>query len=177
MALTYRKNRWRNADNLNVYFPDATGTEVRGGHFSEKGENGVEVWVSLAELPATSSDANGLLLADTVEIPQNAWVTRVSVLQTTETTTTTGTVDIGLVNATTMAIVDANGLIAALDVDAGTDVGTYKEIAKGGTGAGALIGTKLAQRSLICGSYSTAAYTDGVVRVRVYYSMVLDADD
>jgi hypothetical protein len=178
MALTYRKTAYRNADLLNRWFPGATGTEVRAGHINLAGENAVELFVTLSELPVLSSDANGLLLADTVSLPANAWITRLETLVTKETAGTNANLNLGIVNATTMAITDADYLLAQADVEnAGTDLGLETVYRKGTTEAGAGIGAKLEARSYICGAYDTGAFTGGILRVRVFYSMVLDADD
>lgn len=178
MALTYRKTSWRNSDLLQVWFPGATGTEVRAGHINVGGENAVELFVTLSELPVLSGDSNGLLLADTVALPANAWITRLETLVTKETAGTNANLNLGIVNATTMAITDADYLLAAADVEnSGTDLGLETVYRKGTTEAGVGIGAKLAARSYICGAYDTGAFTDGILRVRVFYSMVLDADD
>jgi hypothetical protein len=128
MALTYRTGkqaRWFNGDNLTVYFPGSAAAEVRGGQLSGiGGENATEVYVTLAELPVLSSDANGLLLADTVKLPGGAFITKLETLVVTETAGVNSNLNLGIVNATTMAITDADYLLAAADIEnAGTDVG------------------------------------------------------
>jgi hypothetical protein len=179
MALTYRNDsRWFNGDNLTVFFPGKANTPVRAGHVKVGGENCVEVLVTLSELPVLSSDANGLLLADTVKIPQDVWVSRLETLVLTETAGVNANLNIGVVNATTMAIFDADYFLAAADIEnAGTDVGLETVYRKGTTEAGTGIGAKTASDYYLCGAYDTAAFTTGVLRVRIFYSHVLDADD
>jgi hypothetical protein len=179
MALTYTKNREFNADGLTVYFPDATGTPTRGGELEFDGQHISEVYCTLADLPVLSADANGLLLADNVRIPGGAFIEKVSVFVTKEPTDAAGTANfnLGIVNASTMAITDANGLLAAADAfNAGTDLGRTVDYTLGTTGAGALVGTELASTSLLCAAYDTAAFTGGIIRIRVYWNPVLASD-
>lgn len=181
MALTYTKSRWFNGDNLSVYFPNAMDTPTRGGELSILGGHVAEVYCTLADLPVLSSDANGLLLADNVRIPAGAFIEKVEVFVTKEPTEASGTdanFNLGIVNATTMAITDADGLLAAADAfHAGTDLGKTTEYVVGTTEAGALIGTQLAATSLLCAAYDTDPWTGGVIRIRVFWTPVLSADD
>ena len=180
MALTYTKTRYFNPDNLTVYFPDATGTPTRGGELEFDGQHISEVYCTLADLPVLSSDANGLLLADNVRIPAGAFIEKVTVFVTKEPPDAGGTANfnLGIVKASDMSITDANGLLAAADAfNAGTDLGRTTEYTLGTTEAGALIGTELANTSLLCAAYDTEAFTGGVIRIRVYWNPVLAADD
>jgi len=178
MALPYTKNRWFNGDNLTVYFPDAADTVTRGGELEFDGFHVSEVYVTLADLPVLSADSNGLLLADNVRIPAGAFIEKVETFVTKETAGTNANFNLGIVKASDMSITDADGLLAAADAfNAGTDLGMTTEYTLGTTEAGALIGTQLANTSLLCGSYDTGAFTAGVLRVRVYWNPVLSADD
>jgi hypothetical protein len=181
MALTYRTGkqaRWFNGDSLTVFFPGSARTEVRGGHLSLGGENCTELFVTLSELPVLSGDSNGLLLADTVVLPGGAFITKLETLVTTETAGVNANLNLGIVNAVTMAITDADYLLAAADIfNGGTDVGLETVFRKGDTEAGAGVGAQLSLDSYICGAYDTGAFTTGVLRVRVFWSMVLAADD
>lgn len=180
MALTYTKNRWFNGDNLTVYFPDAADTPTRGGELEFDGFHVSEVYVTLADLPVLSGDSNGLLLADNVRIPAGAFVEKVEVFVTKEPTDSGGTANfnLGIVKASDMSITDADGLLAAADAfHSGTDLGATVEYVKGTIEAGALVGTQLANTSLLCAAYDTEAFTGGVIRVRVYWNPVLSADD
>jgi len=178
MALTYRKTRWQNSDNLGVWFPGATGTEVRAGEFDWDGGHCTEVYVTLSELPVLSSDANGLLLADTASIPAGAFIEKVEVFVSKETAGANANFNLGIVKQSDMSITDADGLLAAADAfNGGTDLGTTTEYVVGTTEAGALIGTQLTYTSLLCGAYDTGAFSAGVIRVRVFWTPVLAADD
>ncbi len=181
MALTYTKNRWYNADGLTVYFPDAAGTPTRGGEFDFDAGHCSEVFITLADLPVLSTDANGLLLADNVRIPAGAFIEKVEVFVTKETAGSNANLNVGIVRADTMAIVDADGILAAADAfNSGTDLGgttVYTRDAGSVTAeGGALIGTRLTYTSLLCAAYDTAAFTDGVVRVRVFWTPALPAN-
>lgn len=180
MALTFTKSGYTNADGLRQYFPNTAGAATRGGELEFDGQHVSEVYVTLADLPVLSSDANGLLLADNVRIPAGAFIEKVDVFVTKEPTDGAGTANfnLGIVKASDYSITDANGLLAAADAfNAGTDLGRTVEYTLGTTEAGALIGTELANTSLLCAAYDTEAFTGGVIRVRVYWNPVLSADD
>lgn len=181
MALTYTKNRWVNGDGLTVYFPDAAATPTRGGEFEHDGWHISEVYCTLADLPVMSSDSNGLLLADNVRIPAGAFIDRVETFVTKETAGANANFNLGLVKASDYSIIDADGLLAAADdFNSGTDLGGYTVFNRTGgaasTEAGALVGTRLAYTSLLCGSYDTAAFSAGILRIRVHWSVALSTD-
>lgn len=184
MALTYTKTRWVNDDGLNVYFPDAAGTPTRGGEVNSFDSHISKVVVTLADLPVLSSDANGLLLADNVRIPAGAFIDKVVVKVLKETAGANANLNVGIVKASDMSITDADGLLAAADAfNGGTDLGgivTYGNAASSGaaqsTESGALIGTRLANTSLLCGAYDTAAFTSGIVEIQVHWSVQLASD-
>lgn len=181
MALTYTKTRSVNADGLTVYYEDAMGTPTRGGEINAMGGHIAEVMITLADLPVLSSDDNGLLLADNVRIPAGAFIEKVEVFASKETAGTNANLNVGIVKASDLSITDANGILAAADdFNSGTDLGglvTYNRAAGSvTTEGGALIGTQLANTSLLCAAYDTAAFTAGIVRLRVFWSVPLSAD-
>ena len=184
MALTYTKNRYQNADGLTQYFPDAAGTSSRGGEVKQFASHETKVNVTLSALPVLSSDANGLLLADNARIPAGAFIDKVVVKVLKETAGANANFNLGIVNASTLAITDADGLLAAADAfNGGTDLGSITVYGNAGssgasqsTEVGALVGTRLAATSLLCGSYDTAAFTDGIVEITVHWTIALSTD-
>jgi hypothetical protein len=159
-----------------VLFPGARGTPTRAGDISIDDGNVTEVYVGLTELPVLSGDDNGLLLSDDARLPKGAFIQKVETFVTKETAGTNANFNLGVVNASTMAIVDADGLLAAADgFNSGTDIGATNTYVKVDgavtTEGGALIGTVLAETMFLCGAYDTAAFSAGILRVRVFWTM------
>lgn len=169
-------NEWVNSDGLLVKFGTDKARAERGGEFSMLGEGRhcVEVTIDLAALP-TAVSGNEQIQCDNVTIPNGAFIEQVDVLVTEEPTEGSGTdanLDVGLVDQDRSTEIDFNGLLAAADVwHAGTDLGTLTTYVKGTTEAGALIGTRITNTGIITASADTDDWTDGVVKVRIFYSM------
>lgn len=168
-----------NGDNLAVQYPRARGTELRGGELATTdGKHVTEVFIDLPSL-ATAASGNEQIVAENVTIPAGAFIEKVEVFVTKETAGVNANLDLGFVKAVDRSTeIDFNGLLAAADAfNGGTDLGTTTEFVVGTTEAGALIGTQLAYTGLITASADTADFTAGVLRVRIYWSVVLPAND
>lgn len=168
-----------NSDGLRVKLPAGAGNVTRGGvHQSSDGKHMTEVFIDLSALPTAASGDEQIVLENVV-FPAGAFIEKVEVFVTKEPTTSgSPNLDLGFVRVDRSTELDFNGLLAATDTwETGTDLGTITEYVKGTTEAGALIGTQLAQDGLLTASADTADWTAGVIRVRIYWSIVLAADD
>lgn len=167
-------NEWVNSDGLLVKFGTSKARSEYGGELSTlaDGTHCVTLFVDLAALP-TAASGDEQIQHDSVTIPNGAFIEKVDVLVVEEPTTSgSPNLDLGLVDQDRSTEIDFNGFLAAADAwETGTDLGTLTEYVKGTTEAGALIGTKITNTGLITASADTADWTDGVVRVRIFYSI------
>ena len=154
---------YTNADGLQQHY----GTRVVSQGAGEKTGNTFTKTITL--------DFNGVGLADTAPVidrsqarlPKGAYVKSATLLVETTFTGDTATLDVGTFKASDGTELDMNGLIAAEAVAglvAGADF----------AGAGAQIGTIIAQDSYIVPTYNTAAFTAGKGRVIVEYVMSIE---
>lgn len=159
---------WLNDDGLYLKFGTAkTDVEV-GGEYRTYGElREIEVTIDLTDL--TSSAA---IISDTTFFPNGARIEEVEIVtQTAATSAGSATLDIGLIQTDRSTAIDADGLIAALAKTAVDAAGEKNVVRVGSTGAGALLGTTTSKVGYITANYGTAAFTAGVIRVRIRYYM------
>lgn len=158
---------WYNSDGLYVKF----GTEeAQVGKVGEYRTNGAlrqtEITLDLTTL--TSSD---VILDYTAYIPKDAFIEAVEI--ETKTSATSGgsaTLSVGLYKSDTTTAISATGLVSALAVATIGNAGTRTTLTLGSTGAGAKIGATPGFAALISAKYGTAAFTAGVVAIRVFWS-------
>lgn len=180
-------NEWNNSDGLMVLFGTDKARASRGGEYSilANGIHCVSVIVDLKGTATangtfpTAASGNELILADNVNIPNGAFITKVRVTVLKEPTTVgSPNLDFGLVDQDRTTEIDFNGLIAAGDAweTGGADLGTVFEYTLGTTEAGALIGTKITNTGLLSASPDTADWTAGILKLDVEFYMPLSAD-
>ena len=176
MAVTgLKSNTWVNADGLLIAFGTSEATVTRGGEYDAPGRHWSEFDIDLSVLTTSGQ----IILSDTSTIPNGAFIEQVDVIVSEEPTDASGTanLDLGLVDQDRSTELDFNGFLAAADAfNAGTDLGKVTSYTVGTTEAGALIGTKLTNTGLVCANADTAVFTDGVVKVRIYWFVPLAAD-
>lgn len=177
-VVTKKDNVWTNNDGLNVLFHKSQGQVIRGGSYREagSGRHCTEVIIDLADLP-TAASGDEQIQSETLIIPSGVYIEQVDVFVEEEPTTSgSPNLDLGLVKLTRLEY-DFNGLLAAADAfETGTDVGTTHTYLKGTTEAGALVGAVTAFAGYVSASADTADWTDGTLRVRIYYHVPLTAD-
>lgn len=159
---------WYNADGLLVKFGTEEATVGKTGGYRIAGPTQVAELVlddmTLLSATATIQDYNLVL-------PKGYRIEKVTVqVKTAATSGGAAVLNVGLSRTDTTTELDYNGLIAALALTAIDAVGEETELVVGSTGAGALIGTVLANNGYFTVDYDTAAYTAGKIIVRVYYS-------
>ena len=165
---------WLNEDGLYIKY-DRNAAEMGKAHeFRNDGPYHVMEMVldDLTELTTTAA-----IIDDNATLPKNARIEKVEVV--TETAVTSGgsaELDVGLIRTDRSTSYDDDGLVAALAIASFNAAGETQLLTAGATGAGALVGTTLANAGLLVASYNTAAFTAGKVVVRVYYRFISVVD-
>lgn len=160
---------WLNDDGLFIkYGPTSFESTHKGGEFatSVAGENVVELTITLTEL----ADANAIV-NDVVRLPENCLVTSVTVVPTVGATGTNAVLDIGLIDPDRSSNGDDDALVAALPVASMSDIGETTILRQGDTYHGVAIGAEVTTQNgrFITAGYDTAAFTAGVIKVRIAY--------
>lgn len=143
-----------------------------GGEFKTFGAmRELEFRVDLTKLPLLS--AGVLILSDQVFGPKVRWD---SVVVTNETAAvgSGATLDLGLISTDRSTEIDLNGFLAAVTIADWNAVGETNIYTPSGTpsGAGALLGTTTTSVGYVCANYNTAAFTAGVVTIRIRYHSI-----
>jgi len=159
-----------NADSLWIKSKGEEGNTQKGGHYYELGsQSGLAELVvdfgdigSSAAIPGSSTGTLG------VQIPSGVRITEVELfVETAFTSGGAATLDVGLIRYDRSTELDYNGFVAALALTAIDAAGETTVLRVGSTGAGALIGTTLANPGIMTVNYGTAAYTAGKLKIRV----------
>ena len=160
--------KWMNSDGLYVKFGTDEAVTTTAGTYPTmvSGQHVTEL-----RIPAlTALGTAAAIQADTTIIPSGVTIARVEVVaETAATSSGSAALNIGLSRLDRSTELDYDGLVAALALTAIDAAGETTALTKGSTGAGALIGTKLANAGLLTADYDTAAYTAGELVVRVYW--------
>jgi hypothetical protein len=157
---------WTNNDGLYIRFGTDEAVHAKGGDFRPSGGK----HITEVEITATSLGTAAAILDNTVTIPAGARIEKVEVVA--ETACTSGgaaVLNVGLIDQDRTTAIDADGLVAALALASINVVGELNTLSVGVTGAGALVGTTLTNAGLLTADYDTAAFTAGVVVVRVHW--------
>ena len=117
--------------------------------------------------------ASTILDDSNVILPANARIEEIEIVtHTAATSAGAATLNIGLIRLDRTTALDADGLVAALAITAYDAAGEKTVIRVGSTGAGALLGTTLANPGYLVIDAETAVFTAGVIHVRIKYYMV-----
>lgn len=143
---------------------------MAGGEYKTFGETRVQEFkITLTGLTSTAGTI--VTGTDNIEMPAGFTVESVEVIA--DTLATSGgaaTLNIGLCRKDRTTEIDNDGLVAALALTAIDTTGEKTILVNGSTGAGALVGTTVGSNpGHFTANYGTAAYTAGVVTVRVKY--------
>ena len=143
-------------------------TVTNAGEYNTRGrDHEVEVVITLTALTTTAA-----LLNDTTVLPVGARISKVETIANTAATSGgSATLSVGLIDqdrSTLTGLGDAS-LVSAAALTTIDAAGETTVLTPGSTGAGTLIGTTLTNAGYITAKYATAAFTAGVVRVRIFY--------
>lgn len=149
---------WVNNDGLKVKQGAEEVTVVNGGSYRHHGS----VMTSEVEIDLSLLTAGTAKTFDNVQLPKGAVIESVSVVVG-DTVAAGGTsLDVGLIQTDHATVVDADGFVAAIATAAMNAVGETT------AGAGALVGTELAQAGFLTAT-ATGTFTAGKVSVRFNY--------
>lgn len=167
---------WFNADKLLVKFNKEVGTVTTGGARPYPGSGGltiVEFDLTLTSL-VTAGSTGGAILFDNVIIPAKARIEKVEIVCTTAVTSSgsAAKVNLGLTKVDRSTEGDFDGIldsVAQADADVVNELKTVTVVASGA--GGALMGAPAAYPGYLSAYWETEAFTAGVWKVRVYYSL------
>ncbi len=161
---------WTNNDGLRVKFLEDERVQGQGGTYATAAFG--DSHVTEITFDSTDVGAAAAVIDDHIVIPAGARIERVDlIVQTAFTSGGAATLDFGLIRTDRSTELDYNGLIAAGALSTINAVGELNTYINAGTGAGALVGTVLANAGVPTVNYGTAAFTAGKAKVRIYWSI------
>jgi len=158
---------WLDPDGLNrVYGPDRALPTSAGEFVTLGAMREIELKLTLSTLTDASA-----IVEDSVVIPAGCRIEEVDILNEVAATGATATLSLGLIRTDRTTAYDADGILVALALAAFDVEGEKVTIRVGSTGAGALLGTLLANPGYLVAEWNTAAFTAGVIKIRIRYSV------
>jgi hypothetical protein len=158
---------WYNSDGLYVKFGQEEGQSAVLGEVRTAGVNR-ELVLTLDLTTLASTDT---ILDYTTYLPKDAFIESVTVETLTSATSGgSATLSVGLYKSDTTTAISATALVSALAVATVGNAGTQNILTLGSTGAGAKIGSTPGFPALLSAKYGTAAFTAGVVSIRIQWS-------
>ena len=154
---------YTNADGLQQHY----GTRDVSQGAGEKTGSGFTKTITLDFNGVGLVDASPTIDRSQARLPKGAYVKSVTLLVETTFVGATATLDVGTFKASDGTVLDLDGFIAAEAVaglTAGADI----------AGAGAQVGTIIAQDTYIVPTYNTAVFTAGKGRLVVEYQMSIE---
>lgn len=141
-------------------------TAKAGGEYRTNGkEREIEFTLNLASLTETET-----IIDDNIFFPAGVKITEIEILV--ETAAATGTaIDVGFIRTDRSTEIDYDGLLAAF-VTATMTIGNKVVLRKGGTQAGAMVGSGVVTANvghITASRTSATAFTAGVVKITVRY--------
>lgn len=138
----------------------------KGGEYRTDGpQRMIEVKLTLTDLAATPS-----IVSDTIFFPKSR-IEKVEIVnETAATSDGSAVLNIGLIRTDRSTEIDYDGIVAAAALSTFNSAGETVTITAGGTAAGALVGTTTTNVGYLTADYDTAAFTAGVIRVRIYFA-------
>ena len=162
---------WMNNDGLYLKYGTTKAVPNTGGDYVSYGNNReAEFTLNLTNLGSTSAIQN-----DTFFFPANTFIEEVQIVA--ETPATSGgsaTLSVGLYKSDRSTALSETALVSALALTAIDGQGEKTVLTLGSTGAGAYVGTNTGTDTggyYISAKYGTAAFTAGVIKLRVKYHM------
>lgn len=161
---------WLNSDGLYVKFGTNEATPGVAGEYGFLTDGNTHVLeVRISDL-TTVPDSTQTILDQNVWLPDNARILWVEVINTTAATSGgSATLDLGLIRFDQTTELDYDGLLANAPLTDWDTLGETKRYQVGVTGAGALVGTVLANPGYLVATYDTAAFTAGALHIKIGY--------
>lgn len=157
-------------DNTGLYQKYGTEQTVTaaGGEYRTVAElREIEFKITLSDLTSTAAVVEG---ADNIFFPTGVVIEQVEIVVDTAAVGATATLDIGLIRTDRTTEIDYEAFTNAMAV-ATLTAGNKITLIKGSTSAGDMVGTGTATANVghITANYNTAAFTAGVIVVRIKY--------
>lgn len=166
---------WTNSDGLIVKFHRELGTVTKAGEFGTVSDGDQHV-TELSISAMTALGTSAAVQDQHVVLPSGARIEKVEIITTTACTSGGSAVlNIGLQRLDRSTELDYDGLVAALALASFNAAGETYTMTAGVTGAGALVGTALANAGVLTADYDTAAFTAGAIKVKIYWSALAAA--
>lgn len=154
-----------NADSLYLKYGTERATANKVGEYRTNASlREVEATIDLTTLTASP-----VIISDVTFFPLARFEEVVIVATTAATSSGSATLDIGFQRTDRSTELDYNGLVAALAKTAYDAAGEKNTINVGSTGAGALLGTTTTNVGYLTANYNTAAFTAGIIKVRIRF--------
>lgn len=157
---------WTNNDGLTIYYGKDEGKVGNGGEYESDGlYREVEIKLALTSLTNTAAVVSRVIIPDTYVLG------KVEVIADTAATSGgSATLNVGFRRVVLGTAVDTTGAVAALPLANINVNGELNRIDAGTTYAGALVGNVVSatDTTYITAHYGTAAFTAGVVRLRLF---------
>lgn len=156
---------WMNNDGLYIKYGTDEATAGKAGEYGTDvaGQRVIEFDLTLTGLGTAAA-----IVDDNVFIPAGVRIQKVEIINSTAATSGgSAALNIGLQRRDRSTELDYDGLVAAAALATFNAAGETSTLTAGATGAGALIGTTTAYSGYITADYDTAAFTAGVLKVRV----------
>jgi hypothetical protein len=154
-----------NSDGLYVKVGTEKATPTLAGEYCFFGPlHCIEVKINLATLVTGSAIIN-----DVTQFPVGAFIEEIEVVAEVLGVGATATLNLGLIRTDRTTAYNAAGFLTALPLTSFDAAGEKTVVRVGSTGAGAFLGTSLANTGLLVADWDTAAMTAGTVKIRIYY--------
>lgn len=166
---------WLNSDGLLVKLgnTEAASLDTTKGPAGELKAFGPQRVSEVSLTLTTLNTSTQVIISDVLNIPKNARIEEVEVeVVTAATSGGAATLDFGLIRNDRTTELDYDGFVAAAALATINTAGKRLNLITGSTGAGALIGTTLANAGLLVAKAGTAVFTAGVLRIRVKWFAV-----
>lgn len=159
-------NTYLDSDGLLRKYGTSKGVATNAGEFRHNGAlRQMEVKIDLTTLTDTAA-----IISDVTFFPRGARIEEVEVVTLTAATSGGSAVlNVGLIGTDRSTVIDADAFVSAMAKTAVDAAGEKTVLRVGSTGAGSSIGTTTSAVGYITADYDTAAFTAGVVLVRIYY--------
>lgn len=162
---------WYNSDGLYLEFGTTKPVNAPGGFYRTVGElREIELSVALSGL--TSTNVGTIVGGPNIKFPSLSRIQEIEVVTQTAATGSGALLNLGLVKEDQSTEIDGDGLLVALPMTSVSTAGQTLVIRTGNSFAGALLGTETSTANgpgYITADWDTAAFTGGVLRIRVKY--------
>lgn len=157
---------WNNQDGLYLKYGTEKTVPTKAGEYVTTGAlREWEVKLDLTTLGLTPTPL--AVLGDTTLLPAGLRLEEVEVVVETAAVGATATLDIGLVREDRVTVIAETGILAAFPIASLDAAGEKTVVRVGSAGVGTLIGTTLAFPAHITADVDVAAFTAGVIWIRI----------